>query len=794
MNSSNVRKPVLTFFSHFGKGDVMRRNSIVPVLLSILLAFFVAAVDSTNGAAATVYWTGATGEFNAAGNWGGTDPAGNDCHFYTNATNLSNTLSGDISINSLTMDGTGSSPVTIGNNQLTVGAITSNAGAGLLTIDSNVGLLGSAQNWTPGSGGLTVNGIISATNTGWNLKQVGTGGTLTLNGANTWGAPGNGGFTIDTAGGKVILGNESALGYGNFTLRDSALWDSSMSGSHTLTHSNNMTFYDTNGSYTFVGSNSLNMGNGYANFTGGSSNGTCTLAVNGNTLTFGGDVTLKNDYTEGNTFGYGFKKTGAGTLVLNGATDSSTRGEITLDEGGLSVGNAEVFGRSNFVWKDNTTLDATSNVTLNMLSGRLFKIYGGGDHIFAGSNDLDTGTIDVAVYSGATNLVVNGSKTLTFGGPVDLGGYALWKKGPGALTMNGATTSTTASQVILDDGRLNIGNAAVFGNSSFVWKSGTTLDATTNLTLAMNATRSFQLYGGGNFTFAGSNSLNTGTVEVAIVAGNANVAVNNGSTLTFGGNVVGDYNLKQTGNGTLVLNGTLSNSALLVETGTLTLGVAGDVNGTLFNQSPERILAYGDGAGGFGGTYKVAFDGTKSVSNHDVRSEMYGGGDTYLGGLAAQMFAAGSPGSGDISMQWRERSTSEAATSMASNVLGLGGTAVPSKYLLAMAYDPSQLGGDETVLASAGLISVFSKSGSNWVNTGWSFQGNGALPTTVGGFDSLAALSVGAYGIDTASDTVWVVLNHASEFAVATIPEPGAMSLLTAGLIGLLAYAWRRRK
>jgi hypothetical protein len=29
---------------------------------------------------------------------------------------------------------------------------------------------------------------------------------------------------------------------------------------------------------------------------------------------------------------------------------------------------------------------------------------------------------------------------------------------------------------------------------------------------------------------------------------------------------------------------------------------------------------------------------------------------------------------------------------------------------------------------------------------------------------------------------------------VATIPEPGTLALLTAGLLGLLCYAWRKRK
>ena len=51
---------------------------------------------------------------------------------------------------------------------------------------------------------------------------------------------------------------------------------------------------------------------------------------------------------------------------------------------------------------------------------------------------------------------------------------------------------------------------------------------------------------------------------------------------------------------------------------------------------------------------------------------------------------------------------------------------------------------------------------------------------------------LGTWGVDTADHVVWAVVDHNSQFAV--IPEPGTLALLAAGLLGLLAYAWRKRK
>ena len=55
------------------------------------------------------------------------------------------------------------------------------------------------------------------------------------------------------------------------------------------------------------------------------------------------------------------------------------------------------------------------------------------------------------------------------------------------------------------------------------------------------------------------------------------------------------------------------------------------------------------------------------------------------------------------------------------------------------------------------------------------------------------ANSLGAFGIDTAGDTIWAVIDHNSQFAAVPVPEPSTFALAGIG-IGLAAVASYRRR
>jgi hypothetical protein len=150
-----------------------------------------------------------------------------------------------------------------------------------------------------------------------------------------------------------------------------------------------------------------------------------------------------------------------------------------------------------------------------------------------------------------------------------------------------------------------------------------------------------------------------------------------------------------------------------------------------------------------------------------------------------------------LSMQWRERTSSDFAASLISDVLNLSGMAnsgsQTDKFTLRMSYSPSALSNDaETTLAAAGQIYLvsYNVTTSLWENAVLSnfgtsdvvFMGVGSSPDGV----------LGHYGISTTSNTVWAVLDHNSQFAV--VPEPSAIALLCAGAASFLARRRRLRK
>jgi fibronectin-binding autotransporter adhesin len=437
--------------------------------------------------------------------------------------------------------------------------------------------LGGNRTVTATASTLTMSGVVGDGGNGYSLTKAGA-GTLLLSNANTF----SGGVTLSA--GILDIGNATALGGGAGTFTITAGTIDNLSGSAmTLTNNNPLAW---NGSFTFTGSNALNLGTGAVTL-----NASPTLTVTANTLTVGGAI----------SGGFGLTKAGAGALILNGANNFT--GGMTLSAGILDLGNATALGTSAGTFTITAgTIDNTSGGALALTNNNPQAL--NGSFTFTGSNALNLGT--GAVTLGANPTVTITANTLTLGGAIS-GAHSLTKAGAGTLVLSGANNFTGG--VSLTAGTLDINSATALGTSAgtFALTAGVTLDNTSGaaITLTNNNPQTWN-----SFTFVGTNDLNLGTGAVTLGAGTDTVTVNAGN-FTVGGIISAANSLTKTGAGTLILTNAAStyNGITTVNQGTLSVST----------------LALGGSSSSIGVSTNVA---TKLVINNDAVLQYTGAGAT----------------------------------------------------------------------------------------------------------------------------------------------------------------------
>ena len=284
--------------------------------------------------------------------------------------------------------------------------------------------------------------------------------------------------------------------------------------------------FDLRRDFTFVGTNSLNLGTGVATFGPSTTTGTRIISVTANTLTFGGSIK--------ETGVYAMTKSGNGTLVFSG-TGSTYSGLSSVSAGTLAGIGANAFGN-------------TSNISI-AAAGTL-SLRGDSDTIFAKTIDNVTRYTVSTTASAAT------------------------------INVDQATAGNTAAKT-MTIGTLTVGSAAATAQTKLTGTNGASLSvgAVTNTTAASGTTQfTNTISGGGSFTLASYTDTRTGTPTLKF-DGSGNTTV----TGAIAQNGVNTLALTYSGTGILTLNGASSfTGATTASSGTLLVngGVAGTSSGT----------------------------------------------------------------------------------------------------------------------------------------------------------------------------------------------------------------------
>ncbi|WP_313697188.1 autotransporter-associated beta strand repeat-containing protein [Achromobacter sp.] len=544
--------------------------------------------------------SGATGSLAKAGT-GTLTLAGNNT--YGGGTAL---IGGAIRVGSDTALGTGALNVAGASSLLTDGTHALN----------NSIALGAALT-TGGAGDLTLNNTITG---GGTLIKSGA-GTLTLNGVNTYAAT-----RLD--GGRLVLGNDGAIGAGPLTVTADAAVDSASGltlgnainvgtgADLTLAQSQDATLLGTvsgdggliaggagttltlAGANTYTGGTQLNGGNLQLGQNG--SLGTGALLVNADAslsgVTGGPALTLVNDATlnaalnvtgdrdvtlNGVVDGAGsLTKSGASTLTLAGA--NTYTGGTTLSAGALRLGDNSALGAGDLTVNGAATLGSTQAVTLsnNVILGQALNLdttnglrFDGEISGAGGLAATGAGTLTLAganTYAGGTQI---DGGTLQVGGDTSLGSGALTVGGPAVL--QGLTTAVTlANAVTLNGGPLEVSGAQNVTLTGDVSGAGglTKLGANTLTLTGENTYQGGTTLGQGLIVVGSDKALGTGALTVSGDAAlDAATATALGNQIALAG---GDLTVN--GSQDLTLTGDIDGGNALIKNGGATLTLSGD--------------------------------------------------------------------------------------------------------------------------------------------------------------------------------------------------------------------------
>jgi autotransporter-associated beta strand protein len=544
---------------------------------------------------------------------------------------------------------------------------------------------------------------------------------------------------------------------------------------------------------------------------------TSTLTLNGGAgaSVFPGSIQGNINLQVGRVGGTAFTQTLNGantyagtTTVVNGSTLNIARyGQLpttTVVTLGESGGTAGTLSLGDALSNSATTTDGAVNQEI----AGLFNTGAGASAVIG--NNLNTSILSVNTTTSPTDSF---SGTIGASAAGVSNNIALRKIGTGTLTLSG-TGNFYVGGTTIEGGTLSVGADNLLGNPGIINATITTpLSPVVNNvringgTLKANASFTLQTKRGlGIGPVSGSNG-GTATIDTSSALGAA-TTLNYGGVIASAGNTGTNNNLTKIGLGTLALSGNETYNGI-----TSVLSGAMNVTGSLLNNdSGHVIIALDvDGAFGVGNDISLTRKATGSYAGYGsmAATDLMSAAD-----LKAGLNSTGSDTS--LTMKWRARTAGEAAggdpslpnaqfgvSHLASDVMDLtnmanAGTAngITDPYALQMTYngsiaDPNgnlylgYLNAGSWQLANSGNDTVGGSAVMGYNGSYAQFAAaNGVTDANIGNFQ-------GSYGLDTNGDTAWAIVDHNSDFAVVSVPEPASVGALVLAS-GLLLRRRRR--
>ena len=471
--------------------DTGRQNGVA---YYYVVSASIAGVESANSAEAGITpqafaWSGNSGNWNVAGNWGGTVPGNGSLLIFSGTPSI---LSSTNNISSLNLSGlvfnSSAAAFTIGGNALTLNGSIIDYSTVTQTISLGLTLSGN-RTIDVEAGVLSIGGVITDGSNSYSLTKTGE-GLLALRGSNAF----DGGLYINygVVGAAVSSGTSTNLGTGNVIVNGGGV----LRSGYLATNTNRTT---TPNNITLAGG-AIYVDDAFQHLSG--------------TLNVTNDSVLGSTWNNGTSLGTDQDK----GLFVDGVVTGNAN--LTLQQSGISTGNSS---NSSIVYFTNNANTYSGGIAINPMNGS-----GGGSYLgINGANALQYATVYLDNGNNTSSAQSFGSSPIVF------------KTGLGLVRIGALSGVANVILTGYDETNHVYGADAITlvlgGNGSSTTYSG----AISGLGgLTKTGTGTFTL--AGINTYVGTTTVGGGTLQLlSDLSGTGNVVVNSGGVLNANTNIFG---------------------------------------------------------------------------------------------------------------------------------------------------------------------------------------------------------------------------------------------------------------